>query len=434
MSDHPKIESPKRTLADRKGRNGWYPYYAGFSCEFARDLLASLELKPNSCVLDPWNGSGTTTTACASLGYAAVGIDLSPVMALVASARLLDSNKDSAVPSAIASILDGLSVDVTEGSLSEDPLETWLQPESARAIRCIENGFRSVLQVPTPDRHVEHPSGFRQLTELRAFLYVALFRTVRGILSSFVASNPTWVKVPKDTALRLKPDPQSVLKIFKTQAKSMVAHLTIPDPAESWTTTPSCLLVASSSSLPLEDGTVDVVLSSPPYCTRIDYAIATLPELAVLGYGQLAIRRLRQQLIGTPTVPTSSPPIVQEWGTTALTFLGALEQHAAKASATYYYKNHTQYFAGIYQSIGEISRVLKTGGRCILVVQDSYYKDIHNNLPQVFVEMAAVHGLTLQRRIDFPLTQVMARINPGARRYRKTFGAVESVLFFERRS
>jgi hypothetical protein len=70
------------------------------------------------------------------------------------------------------------------------------------------------------------------------------------------------------------------------------------------------------------------------------------------------------------------------------------------------------------------------GGKGMIVVQDSYYKDIHNNLPQVFIEMALSHGLELERRVDFRQRRTMAGINPAVKPYRSTASAVESVLCF----
>lgn len=192
--------------------------------------------------------------------------------------------------------------------------------------------------------------------------------------------------------------------------------------------------VASSDALPIRDGSVDLILSSPPYCTRIDYAVATMPELAVLRYElQGSFQELRRKLIGTSTVPVSIPKPLPSWGVTCNTFLEKLVHHTSKASKSYYYKNHAQYFDAIYRSIAELHRILLSDGRCILVVQDSYYKDIHNNLPQIFTEMASAHGLQLVRQVNFGLTRTMARVHPIVRHYRQGFDATESVLCFVKR-
>lgn len=61
-----RIPSPKRTKKARMGWDGFFPYYAGFSEQFARELISSSGLKPGSLVHDPWNGSGTTTYAAST--------------------------------------------------------------------------------------------------------------------------------------------------------------------------------------------------------------------------------------------------------------------------------------------------------------------------------------------------------------------------------
>jgi tRNA G10 N-methylase Trm11 len=195
----------------------------------------------------------------------------------------------------------------------------------------------------------------------------------------------------------------------------------------------SRVLVASSENLPIPDTSIDAVLTSPPYCTRIDYAVATAAELAVLGYGRKSgFVDFRRGLIGTSTVPKSvgSPSI--DWGQSCNEFLDQLRIHPSKASSTYYYKSHLQYFQGIHQSLQEISRTLKEEGVCVLVVQDSHYKDIHNDLPRIIVEMTHGSGLELKERSDFPLRRSMATVNPRVRKYRKDPSAIESVLCFKK--
>jgi hypothetical protein len=190
--------------------------------------------------------------------------------------------------------------------------------------------------------------------------------------------------------------------------------------------------VGASESLPLADQSVKFVLASPPYCTRIDYAVATKPELAVLGYSNDSFKSLRRSLLGTPTVPRSAANESEHWGSTCLAFLEQLKSHESRSSTTYYYKNHLQYFDGIFKSLTELRRVLAKDSTCVLVVQDSYYKNILNDLPMIITEMAGSNLLELARRQDFPHTRTMAAVNPAARFYRKDFSTTESVLVFRR--
>jgi hypothetical protein len=66
----------------------------------------------------------------------------------------------------------------------------------------------------------------------------------------------------------------------------------------------------------------------------------------------------------------------------------------------------------------------------VLIVQDSYYKEIHNDLPIIIQKMGYNTGLTLIRREDFRLHRSMARVNPYSKVYERTNGAMESVLCF----
>ena len=198
----------------------------------------------------------------------------------------------------------------------------------------------------------------------------------------------------------------TIRKIFKRHLSEMS-----PSPANEVSSRAGnkrTIRVASSEKLPLDDDSIDHVIASPPYCTRIDYAVSTSPELAFLGYDlDSDFDALRRQLIGTSTVPADMPSFPSDLGPTCTHFLSALSRHTSKASSTYYYKNHVQYFQSIGNSISEISRVLKPCGKCILVVQDSYYKDLHNDLPSIFIEMAELRDLQLLDRSDFAVSRTM---------------------------
>src|SRR6185295_9933920 len=80
--------SPKREQF-APGKAGWYWYHAGFSPSFVTDVLAMTGVSPAGLIVDPWNGSGTTTQVAHDHGFAARGYDLNPVMVTVAKARLL---------------------------------------------------------------------------------------------------------------------------------------------------------------------------------------------------------------------------------------------------------------------------------------------------------------------------------------------------------
>jgi hypothetical protein len=118
------------------------------------------------------------------------------------------------------------------------------------------------------------------------------------------------------------------------------------------------------------------------------------------------------------------------WGKTCNTFLTELRNHRSKASSGYYLKTHLDYYYKLYRSLGAIASALKNEGLAILVVQDSHYKEIHNDLPAIVTEMAATYSLNLIRRDDFKLARTRAASHPHSRAYKSTSRAVEAVLCF----
>jgi hypothetical protein len=351
-------------------------------------------------------------------------------MVVVSKARLLsERTKLSLAPLAREILAKAAKLPLERHA--DDPLTTWLYPATASAFRRLE---RSVLRhlVSGGTQTPIGADGIAKLSDLGAFYYTALFRTLRNRLKVFFATNPTWIKCPRDS-MRVKVSAEGFAKSFLRTVEQMAESL--PDSVSVRPEAQATIALASSEALPLSASSVDCVLTSPPYCTRIDYAVATRPELAILGFGanqRHSFRGLRESLTGSTTVPSTLQPPMSTWGGACTRFLDAVHQHPSKASSTYYYKQHLQYFHSIYSSLSELSRVVKAGGICVIVVQDSHYKEIRNPLPEIFVEMATSLGFTHTRRSDFPSKRVFARLNAHARKYRGEVRAVESVLTFTR--
>lgn len=424
-----EIRNPKQSRTSLSGRDAWFPYYAGFSTEFARSIIKSADLKEGATILDPWNGAGTTTTIAKEIGKRAIGIDINPAMIVASKARSLCVRQKSSLVPIAKDIIDKAHL-IAPGIDNDDPLLIWFMPKSTCCLRRVEASIQKLLLGKETYGYLFDINEINDLSDIAAFYYTALFRLVRGFIKDFVPSNPTWTKRPDSPAKRVRPSPVIVYEGFLKQVMTMVDALE-SEQSDCIQSTELKIIMASSEKLPLFDDEIDFVLSSPPYCTRIDYAIATMPELAVLGFDhKVRLDRLRRSMIGTATVPKLSPQIQDDWGKECLSFLQKVYNHKSKASNTYYFKNHVQYFSSIFSSLSEIYRVLKKGGACSLVVQDSYYKDVHNDLPRIFAEMFNNIGMSLNEKIDFTTKTSMASRNSYIKAYRKSCTATESVICF----
>jgi DNA methylase len=428
--DQLRIFSPKRNGSPPTGWDGFFPYYAGYPEGFAREIIASAALPPKSVVLDPWNGSGTTTYAASQLGLTSLGFDLNPVMLAVARARLLPpSEADSIDP--LAREISVHDPHATRSVDAEEPLSLWFEDATAAHLRALEATIRTQLvgemTLPPAGVRLDHLSG------LAATFYVGLFAVARDLAAPFRTTNPTWLRAPKEKEKRVAAPRKQIVSKFLKALHGMAEALAARKKTAPADQGHSSIALVDTTELALPTESVDLVLTSPPYCTRIDYTAATRVELAVMAPLTHTVRQeLSAKMIGTIRVPQREVSVEDAWGTRCKGFLEAVRTHPSKASEIYYYRTHVDYFDKLARSLRHIGGSLKVNGKAVLVVQDSYYKEIRNPLPSIVEDIARRCGLTLKRREDFHLNHSMTGINPHTRAYRQSQSVVESVLCFNK--
>jgi hypothetical protein len=424
--------NPKRTVSGQPDSE-WYGYYAGYADQFVAEVVRALPEEVGT-VLDPWNGSGTTTSVASAQGISSRGIDLNPAAVLIAKARLLGSD----VADSLLALTDEI---ISAGSGSgdpladDDPLAVWFADETASQLRRLERRMYELLVSPNDNKRIIDLDGLDGVSTLAALFYLGLFRTIRPLLAPFRTSNPTWIR------RRVRTDELVVVPESKLAARFQASMDWLTEAVR----TNGCdadadglgyVETGSSSALPLEDESIDAVITSPPYCTRIDYVIATLPELAALGLRESELKELRDRMIGTPTLTSEGahePGEVHDAGNSTVdTLITRISQHSSRASQTYYRRFYAQYFEMMRRSLEEISRVARPDAPIVLVAQDSFYKEIHVDLPTLFAEMGSDLGWRSVGLHDFSVQpgRNYAGINPHSRAYRDATVATESVLIF----
>jgi DNA modification methylase len=390
--------TPKRLKSDA-GIDALYPYYAGFSTRFAVQTLRDLALRKGAVVLDPWNGSGTTTTAAASLGFHAVGVDLNPFAGVIASAKLARRGTSDRFCD-IAGKLSGKVAGDDWPTDDDDPLHEWLPASSTRYVRELVRAIGLNTKKPARTGSV---------------LAIALARALRP-LATAPTKNPTW-NVPSGRKLT----PGRITAGFREQLRS------VTDSLRSGRTGQASILTGDARDLAVEDGTVDAVLTSPPYLTRIDYATKTNFELALLGMN--LDDTLRAGLMGTTALrPKARIAIPRRWPVQLKAALSRVRHHPSHRSEEYYFRNILQYFDDAAAALGEIYRVLVKGGAALLVLQDSYYKELHVDLPQLFVALGQELGFRGEILRREPVGRVMTSVNTASRTYLPQRTYTESVV------
>lgn len=401
----------------------WFNYYAGYADAFVEDVIGALAGR-TGMMLDPWNGAGTTTAAAARAGMRTVGLDINPAAVVIAKARLLMSDVAASLLPLVEEVL-AVAAQRRDAVDESDLLLRWLDPASATRVRRIERAI-SMLMVSSEGCRMTEDGAIDSVSSLAALFYLALFRTTRDLLAPFVASNPTWI--------RLRVDPSDRLRVrFTTLAKGLRANvldLQAATKANNYPGSPQQARVSlgSSAQIPLRSKSVSAVLTSPPYCTRIDYAVATLPELAVLGYDWTLVQQLRAGLIGTPTILADTGGSTSSGSDTLEKLIRRVRRHRSYAARSYYLRFYNQYFNSMCTSLVEIDRVTRAGSPIVLVVQDSWFKDVHVATPTIIRELAESIGWRMIGEHPFDV-KTRATAHPH-RATRRTSRAVETVSVY----
>jgi hypothetical protein len=379
------LSSPKQSAVERQ--RSVFPYYAGFSEAFVRDVFDALQVSASQVVLDPWNGSGTTTAVARRAGMESVGIDLNPALAVVARARL-------ATPA-----------DLEEARLA------------------LKDSGRSLSQA-----FLREACSSAYQSSARSILLLAIFRIARRRLRErdHVGTNPTWWQSDLSEVKKV------IASISKSRADEELTELEPKLLKSNAATKGAVSLVIGdvlAASLPKR---ADIIVTSPPYLTRIDYVKATLPELLVLSMVEdISIDKMRRTMIGSPVVgqgPNSVPRNIGEYAKVVLSQIGS---HTSKASETYYLAFFTTYISKMLSAFDRLKRIAAPRAKMVLVVQGSHYKEIFVDLAQLSIELAASAGFNLVSRADFRFKQSFAQLNPRANGYNLDT-AQETALLLER--
>jgi hypothetical protein len=394
--------NPKPTKRDRAGFGRIASLYTAFSVDFA---LFALELCISlGCVriADPFAGMGTTGEAARGLPIKLALNDLSPYAVTSSAFRTATSEE---IRAAIDVVNETLLV------VSRDPEES-------------QFGKMLAAIIP-PNVSIHHCLNSISQPELkRVVLAIHLIGVARTISHrNLKGSNPTWTK--RATA-------QNVGE--QTFIKSVLAAI---DLAESYASTLTPLHQTFEVSFSFSDvleldwgkGSIDAIVTSPPYPNRTDYIRHYLPANELLLEQDVAAeRQLREAQIGTPLI--RPPKVNMRLPASAERLIEAIRTHPSYASESYYVKGFRYYFEDMAVALERFNEWLSLSGVLVIVVQNTYYKEILVPVADILIEMAEASGFKLQERRDFKVKTALSRLSPFSRKSTPKHELSESVLLF----
>lgn len=343
--------------------HGFHKYPAKFFPELPRWAICKYSM-PGDLVLDPMAGSGTANVECLLRGRHSVAVDVDPFARLLTRVKTTVLNPDH-LECAVDAVLDALDrfssgTDIARAAALEHvPIfpyrETWFQPfilEEMGAIRLAVD-------------YVTGPSEVSERRAMHSFFRICLSSIVRAV--SNADNNCTRTVVRQRLNKRIVPG--MALRLFKRVTQINTARMrdfAALCPCDVQVDIPED---GDARSLPLNDGSLDLAVTSPPYINAVDYPRTHQLEMYMLGLSPpgTPLAEAKRQHIGTEVVRAADYRLLHRYGLGPLDAqVEQLYQDDPRRAYIVY-----RYVVDMEQNFREVRRVLKPGGRYVVVVGDN---------------------------------------------------------------
>jgi DNA modification methylase len=334
-------------------------------------------------VLDPMSGSGTTLVCARMRGHHAFGCDTDPLALLIARAWCADVDPER-VKRRAELVLERavkfgkclkLEDSYPKGADSETRkfIDFWFDPETRHELTALSTCISRV----------------RSESE-RMFLWCAFSR--------MIITKNAGVSLARDVS-HSRPHrayavaPVKPFKMFHKSVATVMSNCPFTMEAE---VAPSVNVQhGDARALPIENASIDLILTSPPYLNAIDYLRGHKLSLVWMGHNIPKIRAIRSDNIGAEvSMGLSSDEIIQE-------------AMSAMANCDLLDNRHLgmirRYVWDMKRVMKECARVLKENGNAIFVVGDSTIRGVFVKNSEALASVAKHHGLTLISRTTRPI-------------------------------
>ncbi|GAB2800884.1 hypothetical protein GCM10027275_53640 [Rhabdobacter roseus] len=135
-------------------RHRWYYYKEGFSPNLVEKAIEHADIGIDDLILDPFNGSGTTTLTASYLGYNSIGIEVNPFTSFlsIAKSKKTTLTRLNLGEEKILKSFNGRSISPLIGfsTFSEkEGLDKWLF--NSTVLNAFENAWLASLKINDPD-------------------------------------------------------------------------------------------------------------------------------------------------------------------------------------------------------------------------------------------------------------------------------------------
>jgi len=297
--------------------HGLFPYRGKFHPQLIKALLNIIGIKESETVLDPMCGSGTTNIEASLMGINSIAVDLSPFCQFMTKVKYNSLKIDTELLKEILNKVDKFFDFFSSGNI----LEKFKKIDDPKKLKIYELTLLAYLDALGYSKRVVK-STHRQLFDK------VLKRYIETVIN------------------------------FKMISSKYIDHFGIVE----------VLTNTSAKKIPLENKSVDGVITSPPYSFAIDYVKNDESQLKYLGYD---IDELKKGMVG---------------------LVGKNKDEKLD-----------NYFKDMDKVCSEISRILKQGKYLVMIIGSNTNQTGGIRLEQKIIDSCAKYNLNLVKSILKPI-------------------------------
>jgi len=381
--------------------HSYYTYPAKFIPQLASRLIKDYSEK-GEIVVDTFMGSGTTIVEAVVNNRIGIGTDINPIAHLVSKVKttpiadeVLVQNLNELYFKIQTRSRKSLFYQVEEFELPKNErLDFWYKPEQKEKLAVL---LSRISEVEDED--------------CRDFFLVCFAQILKSCSIWLQKSvKPTRDFTKKDIDPFAKFFAQARLMLKKHQQFNALLSAEVRENIDKF----RIVKCADSRRQPCADGAASLVVTSPPYVTSYEYA--DLHQLPVLWFGYLEnLAEFRKTFIGSAYKERQAAVDMQSKIASCI-----VENLSEKKKIT----EVEIYFSDMFETFGEMRRVLKTGGFACVVIGNTRLRGVEILNAEVFAEQMQNIGFQISDIIhrEIPSKMLPSTRNETTGRFTKTSG------------
>lgn len=355
----------------------WYPYVEGFSESFVLECLHGFNKK--IIVYDPFNGSGTTSTACSYNGYVCYASEVNPLMRFIANTK----------GNTVKRIIENKKID----SICKQRIdfEKYVKNKNRKYQNLINNCYMNF--------NFFSNENLKQINIIKNFIKTIEDKDIRDIFNIALASILVKVSnMTRSTDLRRKTEKElrnTTKYVFKEYISSL--DNIINDIIINKNTEIKEFKIISNNAKNIDlkyKNTVDCIITSPPYINGTNYFRNTKLELWILDYifSDDDSKKYRMEAI---TAGINNVTKDKKDHTKNKNIINVIRQIEMVSPDKRIPKMVEQYFCDMEIVFKNFSKILRKNGKIFFDIGDSQYYNIYVPVYDFINEIASNYGLSL---------------------------------------